>query len=61
VYGRKFAFVGALLPGGECLGVLSGPLAHARFWVLRPTWFRLVDNTISFGFKEELCLSGEAR
>jgi len=61
VYGRKFAFVGALLPGGEGLGALSGPLARARFWVLRPTWFRLIDNTVSFGFKEELCLSGEAR
>jgi uncharacterized protein len=59
VYGRKFAFVGALLAGGQGAGVLSGPLARARFWVLRPAWFRLVDNTVSFGFKEELNLAVE--
>ena len=61
VYGRKFAFVGALLAGGQGLGELTGPLARARFWVLRPTWFRLVDNTAGFGFKEELTLDGEER
>jgi hypothetical protein len=61
VYGRKFAFIGALLAGGEGLGVLAGPLARARFWVLRPTWFRLIDNTAGFGFKEELTLEGDAR
>jgi uncharacterized protein len=61
VYGRKFAFVGALLAGGQGIGELAGPLASARFWVLRPTWFRLVDNTAGFGFKEELNLDGEER
>ncbi len=60
-YGRKFAFVGALLAGGESPGALAGSVARARFWVLRPTWFRLVDNTVSFGFKEELTLDDEAR
>jgi uncharacterized protein len=59
VYGRKFAFVGAPLADGQGLGELAGPLARARFWVLRPTWFRLVDNTVSFGFKEELDLETE--
>ena len=54
VYGRRFAFVGALLAGAEGPGVLAGPLARARFWVLRPAWFRLIDNTVRFGFKEEL-------
>jgi uncharacterized protein YhbP (UPF0306 family) len=53
VYGRRFAFVGALLAGAGGPGALVGPLARARFWVLRPTWFRLVDNTVRFGFKEE--------
>jgi uncharacterized protein YhbP (UPF0306 family) len=53
VYGRKFAFVVALLAGNDGPAVLSGPLARARFWVLRPTWFRLIDNTVQFGFKEE--------
>lgn len=56
VYGRKYAFVAALLAGGQGPGALAGPLARARFWVLRPTWFRLIDNTVRFGFKEELCL-----
>lgn len=56
VYGRKYAFVGALLTGASGPGVLAGPLARARFWVLRPTWFRLIDNTVRFGFKEEMNL-----
>lgn len=56
IYGVKFAFVAALLAGGRGPGVLVGPLARARFWVLRPTWFRLIDNTVRFGFKEELVL-----
>lgn len=55
-YGRRFAFVGALLAGQSGPGVLSGPLARARFWVLRPEWMRLVDNTVRFGYKEELRL-----
>jgi hypothetical protein len=60
IYGRKFAFVGALLSGGGAPGALTGALAQARFWVLRPTWLRLVDNTVGFGFKDELTLGGEA-
>ena len=53
VYGRKYAFVGGLLAGSGGAGVLAGPLARARFWVLQPAWFRLIDNTVQFGFKEE--------
>ena len=53
VYGRKYAFVAALLAGSSGAGVLGGPLAKARFWVLRPSWIRLIDNTVRFGFKEE--------
>jgi uncharacterized protein YhbP (UPF0306 family) len=60
VYGKRFSFVGALIAGTEGSAVLSGPLTRARFWVLRPTWLRMVDNTVSFGFKEELTLDGEA-
>lgn len=56
VYGRKFAFVAALL-AGHGPGMLAGPLTRARFWVLRPTWFRLIDNTVRFGYKEELILT----
>ncbi len=55
VYGRKYAFAGGLP------AVLAGPLARARLWVLRPTWFRLIDNTVHFGFKEELLLGGQDR
>ena len=43
----------AALAGAGGVGILTGPLAKARFWVLRPTWVRLVDNTVRFGFKEE--------
>lgn len=57
LYGRRYAFVAALLTGAEGPGVLAGPLARARFWMLQPTWFRLIDNTVRFGFKEELILT----
>jgi uncharacterized protein YhbP (UPF0306 family) len=53
VYGRKYAFVATLLAGSGGSGALVGPLAKARFWVLLPSWFRLIDNTVRFGFKEE--------
>jgi hypothetical protein len=56
VYARKYAFVAGLLSGSGGPGVLAGPLARARFWVLRPIWFRLIDNTVKFGFREELVL-----
>ena len=57
VYGRKFSFVAAALAGSGSPGVLVGPLARARFWVLQPVWFRLIDNTVRFGFKEEWVLN----
>lgn len=57
IYGRKYAFVAALLAGAQGPGILTGPLARARFWALRPAWLRLIDNTVSFGFKEELSLA----
>lgn len=65
-YGRKFAFVGALLErpqpaaaGPDTRGALVGALARASFWAFRPTWIRLIDNRVRFGFKEELTLAGE--
>lgn len=60
VYGRKFAFVAAALAGAGGPAVLAGPLARARFWVLRPEWFRLIDNRVRFGFKAELLMPEEA-
>ncbi len=55
VYGRKYTFVAGVLAGGG--GILAGPLARARIWVLQPAWFRLIDNTVRFGFKEEWVLN----
>lgn len=57
IYGRKYSFVATLLAGSGGPGVLVGPLARARFWVLQPAWFRLIDNTVQFGFKEEWVLN----
>ncbi len=57
VYGRKYAFVGALLASGKGPEVLAGPLARARFYVLRPGWLRLTDNTVHFGYKLEIELN----
>jgi hypothetical protein len=55
-YAARYAFVASLLAGQSGPAALTGPLARARFWVLRPTWFRLIDNTVRFGYKEELAL-----
>jgi uncharacterized protein YhbP (UPF0306 family) len=55
-YAARYAFVASLLAGQSGPAVLTGPLARARFWVLRPSWFRLIDNTVRFGYKEELTL-----
>jgi uncharacterized protein YhbP (UPF0306 family) len=57
VYGRKYAFVAALSARSGGSGTLAGPLARARFYVFRPTWIRLIDNTVRFGYKEELRLN----
>jgi uncharacterized protein YhbP (UPF0306 family) len=57
IYGRKFAFVGALLAGAQGPGALVGPLARARFWMFQPAWFRLIDNSVRFGHQEELVLA----
>jgi uncharacterized protein YhbP (UPF0306 family) len=58
-YAARYAFVAPLLAGQAGPAALTGPLARARFWVLRPAWFRLTDNTVRFGYKEELRLSEE--
>ena len=55
-YVRKYAFVAALLAGDGGAIALAGPLARARFYCLRPRWYRLIDNGVRFGFKEELAL-----
>jgi uncharacterized protein len=57
VYAGRFDFMRGLL-GGDNGGpaVLRGPLASSRFYILRPVWLRLIDNTRGFGYKEELHL-----
>ena len=57
VYAGRFEFLRGLL-GGDNGGPaeLRGPLASSRFYVLRPSWIRLIDNTLGFGHKEELIL-----
>ena len=59
LYGRRYAFVAGLLAGSEGPQVLAGPLARARFYILRPAWLRLIDNRVRFGHKEELVLAAE--
>jgi uncharacterized protein YhbP (UPF0306 family) len=57
VYSRKYTFVAALLARSGGPVTLAGPLARARFYVFRPAWIRLIDNTVRFGYKEELRLN----
>lgn len=56
VYAGRFEFLKGLLGVADAGGpaVLRGPVASSRFYVLRPTWLRLIDNTRGFGQKEEL-------
>ncbi len=46
LYAARFPFVGRVQ-------TLAGPLAGARFYQITPSWFRLIDNTLGFGHKEE--------
>lgn len=57
VYGGRFEFLRALLDGAKGgPAALRGPLASSRFYILRPTWIRLIDNSQGFGHQEELHL-----
>lgn len=57
VYSARFDFLAGLLAGtGEGPPALIGPLARSRFYVLRPSWIRLIDNRVRFGYKAELRL-----
>lgn len=47
LYAIRYPFVGRVQ-------TLAGPLARARFYQITPFWFRLIDNTLGFGHKEEL-------
>jgi uncharacterized protein YhbP (UPF0306 family) len=55
IYAGRFEFLRGLLDGVDGgPAALRGPLASSRFYVLRPAWIRLIDNTQGFGHKEEL-------
>ncbi len=51
VYGKKFPFIGDLFRAPQELGQA---LAHARWYRIRPSWVRLVDNTRGFGWKHTI-------
>lgn len=58
LFAERFDFLRALR-GDEDEGVpvaLRGPMANSRFYILRPAWIRLIDNSLGFGHKEELTL-----
>lgn len=56
-YAGRYDFLRGLLDGVDGgPAALRGPLASSRFFVLRPVWMRLIDNTQGFGHKEELFL-----
>jgi len=58
LFAERFDFLRGLLDEGDGSGPLDlqGPLASSRFYLLRPGWFRLIDNSRGFGHKEELTL-----
>jgi hypothetical protein len=54
LYVAKFDFMEGLLRGDSSgIAELLGPLARCRFYVVEPTWIRLIDNSVSFGYREE--------
>ena len=53
-FAARFDFLrGLLADPNEIPAGLRGPLASNQFYVLRPTWIRLIENTQGFGHKEE--------
>ncbi len=59
-YAGRFDFVRGLLDDGDDGPVvLRGPVANSRFYVLRPAWIRLIDNTLGFGHKKEWTLDDD--
>jgi len=50
VYIQKFPFV------TDQFSDLNEALQNTQIWEINPTWIRYIDNSISFGHKEELDL-----
>lgn len=59
-YVARYDFLRGLLgDGGDGPVALRGPVASSRFYVLRPAWMRLIDNSQGFGHKEEWTLDDD--
>ncbi len=52
-YSGRFPFVERGRGAHNEGAVLAGPLARARWYTIRLTWVRLIDNTRGFGWKAE--------
>jgi uncharacterized protein YhbP (UPF0306 family) len=55
LFTERFDFLRGLLDDGDAVGPLElrGPLANSRFYALRPTWVRSIDNRRGFGHHQE--------
>ncbi|MGB6337130.1 MAG: pyridoxamine 5'-phosphate oxidase family protein [Thermoanaerobaculia bacterium] len=55
LFAGRFDFLRELLAEGDAVAApeLQGPLASSRFYVVRPTWIRSIDNKRGFGHHEE--------
>lgn len=50
-YSARFPFV------LQQFGTIAVALASVTLWSVKPTWFRLIDNTKGFGHKDEVTLA----
>lgn len=53
VYAKKYPFVGDFLRAPQELGQA---LSKAKWYRIKPTWVRLIDNTRGFGWKQAIDL-----
>lgn len=53
-YTDRFPFI------KQQFSAISAALSRTSLWSIRPTWLRLIDNSVAFGHKEELLLNREA-
>ncbi len=53
IYAKKFPFIGDFLRAPQELGQA---LSKAKWYRIKPSWIRLVDNTRGFGWKEAIQL-----
>lgn len=59
-YAARYDFLRGLLgDAADGPAALRGPVAGSRFYVLKPAWMRLIDNSQGFGHKEEWTLDDD--